>query len=313
MDTRGQRLVEITWAFFLIMNKIVGIYKVTNPVGAVYIGESKDIEKRWKTYEKLKCKAQRKLYNSFIKYGFENHIFEIVKECIIEEIPYYERHYQEYYDVLDKEYGLNLKLTKIGDKKQVHSEETRKKQSESQKGKKHSEESRKKMSEAKKNMSEGTKQKMSESKKGKTTWMKGKKHTEETLKKMSDANKGKKLSDATKEKIGKAGKGRRHTEETRKKMSKPRSEETRKKMSDAKQKMSEETKRKISESSKGKTMSEEARKKMSKSKSKKAINIQTNEIYNSVTEMCEILGLKCNTMKPKLCGLRKNNTPFQYL
>ena len=157
------------------MNKIIGIYKITNPVEAVYIGESKDIDKRWNSdYRNLRCKSQRKLYNSFMYYGFENHAFEIVKECTEEEIPYYERYYQEYYNVLDKEYGLNLKYTKIGDKKQVRSEETKKKAIESMKtlykngfinpmqGKTHSEETKEKMRKPK---SEEAKRKMSESKK----------------------------------------------------------------------------------------------------------------------------------------------------
>jgi group I intron endonuclease len=111
-----------------------GIYKITNPIGAIYIGESEDIERRWnRDYKKLRCKGQIRLYNSFIFYGVENHTFEIVKECTVEEIPYYERYYQEYYNVLDKEYGLNCKLRNVGEKKQVYSDETREKMSESQK------------------------------------------------------------------------------------------------------------------------------------------------------------------------------------
>jgi group I intron endonuclease len=189
--------------------EIVGIYKITNPMGAIYIGESKDIYRRWnKEYRNLSCKGQVKLYNSFVKYGFENHTFEIVKECKAEEIPYYERHYQEYYDVLDREFGLNLKYTKVGEKKQVTSEESRKKMSDAQKnlyengyvhpmqGKKHSEESKKKNSESQK----GKKQ-SEETIKKRIEKTKGRKHSEETLKKQSEAKKGKKRSEETKKKI----------------------------------------------------------------------------------------------------------------
>ena len=191
------------------MNIITGIYKITSPIGAVYIGESKDIYRRWnKEYKNLQCKGQRKLYNSFMFYGVENHTFEIIKECTVKEIPYYERYYQEYYNVLDREYGLNLKYSKVGDKKQVASEETRKKQSEAQKklyesgylhpmkGKKHSEESKKKNSESQK----GKKQ-SEETIKKRTEKIKGKKHSEETIKKQSEAKKGKKRSEETKKKI----------------------------------------------------------------------------------------------------------------
>ena len=69
--------------FLCMYNKkhMVGIYKITNPKGKVYIGYSKDIENRFKYYKRLNCKGQRKLYNSLKKYGPDNHIFEIVEEC----------------------------------------------------------------------------------------------------------------------------------------------------------------------------------------------------------------------------------------
>lgn len=43
---------------------MIGIYKITNPKGKVYIGQSIDINERFKTYSYLKCKNQTKLYNS---------------------------------------------------------------------------------------------------------------------------------------------------------------------------------------------------------------------------------------------------------
>ncbi len=55
------------------MKKIVGIYKITNPKGKVYIGQSVNIKKRWGDYKCLhNCKEQKMLYNSFIKYGVNN-------------------------------------------------------------------------------------------------------------------------------------------------------------------------------------------------------------------------------------------------
>ncbi len=36
--------------------KVVGIYKITSPSGKVYIGQSVDIEKRFKTYLRCSCK-----------------------------------------------------------------------------------------------------------------------------------------------------------------------------------------------------------------------------------------------------------------
>lgn len=63
------------------MKKICGIYKITNPKGKIYIGQSIDIEKRKFLYSKLYCKTQTHLYNSLNKYGWENHVFEIIEQC----------------------------------------------------------------------------------------------------------------------------------------------------------------------------------------------------------------------------------------
>jgi group I intron endonuclease len=166
------------------MKKIIGIYKITSPSGKVYIGQSIDIEKRFNIYRFLSCKSQKKLYASFLRYGVENHTFEIIMECKKNELNYYERHYQEYYNVLD-EYGLNLKYTQVAEKKQVYSEETRKKLSQNHVSKKE----------------------------GYVNHMKGKTHSEETKRKISENKKGKKLSKEHIEKSANARRGKKHTEE----------------------------------------------------------------------------------------------------
>lgn len=101
---------------------MIGIYKITSPNNKVYIGQSINIEKRFKSYNKLHCYQQYKLYNSLKKYGYENHIFEIIEECIIEKLNFKERYWQDYYDVLSKN-GLNLTLTKTDEKRKVYSQE----------------------------------------------------------------------------------------------------------------------------------------------------------------------------------------------
>lgn len=55
-----------------------GIYKITSPTNKIYIGQAVNLTDRRKDYESYNCKAQRHLYNSLKKYGFENHIFEIL-------------------------------------------------------------------------------------------------------------------------------------------------------------------------------------------------------------------------------------------
>lgn len=65
----------------------IGIYKITSPSNKIYIGKSINIERRWIEYKKLQsCKEQRYLYNSLKKHGPENHIFEIIEECNIENL-----------------------------------------------------------------------------------------------------------------------------------------------------------------------------------------------------------------------------------
>jgi hypothetical protein len=95
---------------------MIGIYKITNPNGKIYIGQSVNVDKRLKEYKYVcNCKNQPKLYNSLKKYGFTKHIFEVIEECKIGELNTRERYWQEFYHVIGKE-GLNCKLTETIDK-----------------------------------------------------------------------------------------------------------------------------------------------------------------------------------------------------
>lgn len=90
---------------------MIGIYKIINPNGKVYIGQSTDIYGRWeRNYKRINCKDQPKLYNSLKKYGPENHIFEIIEECSIEQLDNREVYWGLFYQVLNPEIGLNLRL-----------------------------------------------------------------------------------------------------------------------------------------------------------------------------------------------------------
>ena len=74
---------------------MVGIYKILSPEGCVYIGQSIDIERRRKEYSRVKNYGQPKLKRSFKKHGFENHIFNIIEECTIEQLNEKETFYKQ--------------------------------------------------------------------------------------------------------------------------------------------------------------------------------------------------------------------------
>lgn len=109
---------------------MIGIYKIVSPTGKVYIGQAVCIKKRKKSYQKARCKGQPRLYASLIKYGFSEHIFEVVEECSEDQLNVRERHWQDFYDVLSEK-GLNCKLTKTEDRTGCYSQESKNKNSES--------------------------------------------------------------------------------------------------------------------------------------------------------------------------------------
>lgn len=87
---------------------MVGIYKITSPSGRVYIGQSFNIKERKRQYKHLNCKAQPKLYNSFIKYGFTNHEFDIVTELPKDVNTDVINNYEQLVIVQYKEAGIKL-------------------------------------------------------------------------------------------------------------------------------------------------------------------------------------------------------------
>ena len=108
---------------FYIMK--TGIYKITSPSGRIYIGQARDIEKRWKSYRRLdkSIRFQVKLYNSFQKYEVDSHKFEIIEECEFEKLNERERFWQDEFDVLNG--GLNSILQSTEELPRVCSTETK--------------------------------------------------------------------------------------------------------------------------------------------------------------------------------------------
>lgn len=150
------------------MKKRIGyVYKITSPKGKIYIGSTvQKIENRWNFYKNLNCRNQIKLYNSFIKYGVNTHTFEVLWQGDSLDMLKYECILGTWFEVLDKNKGLNLKLPKYTDNYQSMSNETRNKISKSNLGKKMSATAKENMS--KKILTDAHKDKLRNARLGKT-------------------------------------------------------------------------------------------------------------------------------------------------
>jgi len=270
---------------------MIGIYKITSPTERVYIGQAVDIEKRWRYYRKVLCKGQMRLYNSFLRYGVENHVFEIIEECAEKDLNRRERYWQEHYNTVES--GLNLKLTKTEDKSGKLSEETKKKIGESNsialKGKNLSQETKNKIKEGNtgKVVSEDVKAKMS---KNSAKHWKGKTLSEEHKANILKGRKGYKHSEETIEKIRKSHIGKQHTEETKEKLA----EQRRGKPSGAKGRThTEETKQRLREANTGRKHSEETINKIKQAGLGRKVAEETKEKIRQAKLVTAALKVKC--------------------
>lgn len=167
------------------MKKIIGVYKITSFSGKIYIGQSKNCLYRWRYgYSTLNCKRQRHLYNSLLKYGYNNHGFEVIEKCTIEELDNKEIYWIKYYNSTNKQVGLNIRE---GGKRGRFSMETRELMRQAALG---------------------------------NTNMLGKVHSEEIRKLISNNRSGIKPSKKTRKRMSNARKGLKHSIETKNKLSK---------------------------------------------------------------------------------------------
>lgn len=114
------------------------IYKITNPIGQIYIGQTNNFKRRMQEYRKYPCCSQKLLNNSFIKYGFDNHSIEIIDKSYSDDLNILEIHYiNEYKSYYFDNITIGLNQTKGGKTLRgwYHSEETKKKFSVIRKGK----------------------------------------------------------------------------------------------------------------------------------------------------------------------------------
>jgi group I intron endonuclease len=206
------------------------IYMITSPTNRIYIGSTVNLKRRIIYYKSNLGKSQIKLYNSFKKYGWENHKFEVIWTGPIEDMLKYETLIGFGFNVLEPE-NLNCKLPKYGENFSFISEETRQKMSAWQIGRKMSNEAKEKMKIAAKTkppMTNITKNKIREASKNRSEEVKlkiilsntGKKRSKEFCEQLSKRLTGHAVSQKTRDKISKNNKGRIISEETKARMSK---------------------------------------------------------------------------------------------
>lgn len=185
---------------------MIGIYKITSPTGRIYVGQSRDIAKRFAAYKRMDCKSQPKIYNSLKRHGVANHVFEVLELCDEADLNKLEMQYISKYKCTTK--GLNVKA---GGDYSPCAEETKAKISKAQIGKVVEQRTRDKLRKINlgKKYSDETKQKLSKQRKG-NRYALGFKHTSETKAKMKIRQTGRKHSELSKKKISEKNKGKNH-------------------------------------------------------------------------------------------------------
>lgn len=98
----------------MIMNKVCGIYKITNQLNnKIYIGQSIDIGRRWSEHKSRAFETNtncyyKPLYCAIRKYGLKNFNFEIIEECSPENLNEREKYYIIKFDS-QVPYGYNIR------------------------------------------------------------------------------------------------------------------------------------------------------------------------------------------------------------
>jgi len=114
---------------------MIGIYKITNPKGQIYIGLSKDIKKRFNQHKNLQFQGNNKLRESLTKYGGDSHLFEVQEEVDISSCTRNEgnallRHRERYWINKLQTYNNGLNENKGGSGCPSHTAESKQKISE---------------------------------------------------------------------------------------------------------------------------------------------------------------------------------------
>jgi len=183
------------------------VYKITSPSGRVYIGKSCSFSGRKSSYKNITnaVKDQRIIYNSLVKYGYANHIIEVIEnvpdgESAFAREVYWIKELKSNHNRYPNGIGMNLTDGGDGTPGAKHSKESVDRRVNKTKGKPISDERKKFLSEYNKanpvrgflgkKHSEDTKINMSLARKGKPSKLKGRKQSDENIKKNSASHMG---------------------------------------------------------------------------------------------------------------------------
>jgi group I intron endonuclease len=229
---RINNILKITKKYYTI-DETTGkycIYVLISPSGKCYVGQSKNVKKRWKSYTSLRCHSQPKLYNALKKYGPNNFLYKIIHLCeTISDANTQEIRYMSLYDCILSGYncregGVNGK----NDPESISKRVTSFISNPDNRGWHHSEESKIKISFGNKGKNTGkirnlkSKLKQSKSISGPKHWNYGGTKSEDHKRKISESQRGsksawfnRKHTEETKRKIKLANIGRKHTDESK--------------------------------------------------------------------------------------------------
>lgn len=93
---------------------MIGIYKITNLInGHSYIGQSLNIEKRWKNHQIAAFNSKDEsysypLYRAIRKYGIESFVLDVLEECDYQLLNEKEMYYIKYYNTYNNGYNQTL-------------------------------------------------------------------------------------------------------------------------------------------------------------------------------------------------------------
>lgn len=175
------------------MERQAFIYKITSPSGRIYIGQTLYLKSRLTMHKSLAKRSKCKLHASIKKYGWNNHVVEILEDGLFtkERLDELEIRYIAQFDCFKK--GLNMTLGGDGVWGYIKSDEVLERQSQKMTGEKNP--------------------------------FYNKKHSPEVIEFLRQRSTGKTLSAESRKKVGDASRGNSHaigfshTDEAKKRMS----------------------------------------------------------------------------------------------